>query len=124
MDTNTRIRLFSASMARTNYTPPRPRKGLLDLPLTVVTVIVLAYLLSHVGPAIDGVVAEVEAEQEAKDQLQREQRRIRAMQAMCGGENAVYAETADGSMRCVNKRGLVTVVAGQVKQQPQKEPAQ
>lgn len=116
MDRNTRIRLFSPSMSRTNYTPPKARKGLVDLLLTAATVILLVYLLAHVGPAMDGVIAEVEAEQRAQAQLQREAWAAAAAQRQCGGDEATWIEVAPGIVDCYDKRGRRT--ARNVKVQP------
>lgn len=116
MDTNTRIRLFSPSMARTNYVPPKPRRALVDLLLTAVTLLMLVYLLAHVGPALDGVVAEVEAEQKAQAQLQREAWAAAAAQRQCGGEEATWIEVGPGVVDCYDKRGRRT--ARNMKVQP------
>lgn len=116
MDNNTRIRLFSPSMARTNYAPPKSRKGLVDLLLTAVTLILMVYLLAHVGPAMDGVIAEVEAEQKAQAQLQREALVAAAAQRRCGGEESTWVEVVPGIVDCFDKRGRRT--ARNVKVQP------
>lgn len=108
MDNNTRIRLFSASMARTNYTPPKDRLGIIDLLLTAVVVILITYLLAHVGPAMDGVIQEIDAEQKVRADLERDARLALAAQTKCGGEEAAWIQVQPGIVDCFDKRGRRT----------------
>lgn len=116
MDNNTRIRLFSPSMARTNYTPTRQRRGILDLLLTAVVVALITYLLAHVGPAMDGAIQEIEAEQKVRADLERDARFAQAAQTKCGGDEATWIEVQPRIVDCFDKRGRRT--ARNVKVQP------
>lgn len=109
MDTNTRIRLFSPSMARTNYKPEPAAVRIRDGALSLAAVAAIAILLSFVGPAMDGVIAEVEAEQRAQEQLQRQAWAAAAAQRQCGGEESTWVEIQPGIVDCYDKRGRRTV---------------
>lgn len=80
--------------------------------ITVVAfVVLLCWAVAMSSDHLDELQDIEAARQEAIAADQVERRRIAAMQAMCGGENAVYAEVQGGGMTCTNKRGLVTRLA-------------
>lgn len=95
-------------MARTNYTPPPARRWYSDLILSLVAVVSIAALVSYVGPAMDGVIAEVEAEQRAQAQLQAEAYAAAAAQRQCGGIESSWIEVGPGIVDCYDKRGRRT----------------
>lgn len=49
------------------------------------------------------------AQRQADEEALREARRLRAMQAMCGGENAVAVDLGNGWHQCKTKRNANTV---------------
>lgn len=63
---------------------------------------------AFIGPKLDEAVDSYENTTEAHQEAQRLARYEKAVQEICGGENAVVQHLADGHIQCKTKRGYVT----------------
>lgn len=70
--------------------------------------LVSAWALAMTADEISELQDTQEAQREAIEHAQREQRREQAAQEMCGGENAVAVDLGNGWHQCKTKRNFNT----------------